>query len=130
MLTNRKMYISTADEIYSVLYAITEGLLQGTVVSPVMFNIYTSDILLMPEIQLDDDVGAIAFADDLSVYCTGKSVKETSKKLQKVAQKVVEYYDMWLLNVNPDKCKAILFRNIIDKITKKTEKVGESLKYQ
>jgi len=49
-----------------------DGLQQGTVNSPILFNIFNSDILNLLDLNSSDHKRSIAFADDLIIYITGK----------------------------------------------------------
>lgn len=108
MISNRSFRVMLGN-MASNLCVIKNGLQQGTINSPILFNIYTDDIL---RLFGPDKTGcsAIAFADDLIVYRAGKDPKKVQAELQLTINKIFNYYTSWKLKVNVDKCETILFR--------------------
>ncbi|KAF7401757.1 hypothetical protein HZH68_007577 [Vespula germanica] len=64
MLLNE--YVSFDQTRSDKLLYVTNGLEKGTVNSPILFNIYVSNILQMYDFNTDKNKNAITFADDLS----------------------------------------------------------------
>lgn len=113
MITNRSFKISL-NGIISILFLITKGLQQGTVISPALFNIYSADILRLFDLNNNKDTYGIAFADDLIAYLGNKKMAVIEENLQKIYNKISIYYKNWKLQVNPKKCETILFRDILE----------------
>lgn len=69
-MVHGKAFVTTDSKNKSSLkFIIKEGLQQGTVTSPLLFNIFTADILKLSGINsLNSTSHAIGFADDLIVY--------------------------------------------------------------
>lgn len=78
--------------------------------SPVLFNIYTSDILKLFNLTSEYLVNSIAFADDLIIYQTDKWPTKIQDKLQDSFEKIHYYYRSWKMSINISKCETILFR--------------------
>lgn len=91
-------------------FLIREGLQQGTVNSPILFNIFTCDILKLFDIKNNPNTNAIAFADDLIIYTKDNKVSKVHPTPERVVDEVNHYYSNWNLKVNPSKCETILFR--------------------
>lgn len=103
--------------------------MQGMVNSPILFNIYNSDILKLFGLNSEPKKRAIAFADDLIVYCAGISTKEVQTLLETIVNKIVKYYTQWFLKVSGPKSINILFRKCIDSYSKKKQSELERLLY-
>lgn len=110
MLRGKKFY-STFNGQKSNIYTIQEGLQQGTVNSPLLFSIFTADILDSFELNTGNGTHSIAYADDLIIYVAGAHGDAIKEKLEPLVNKVVKYYEAWNLKANPAKCESILFRN-------------------
>lgn len=79
------------------------GVPQGAVLSPVLYNIYTSDPPLAGEYE------TAMFADDTAKYRTAKTIKPIVKALSRAAEDISKYTHKWKIGINGDKTKAILF---------------------
>lgn len=102
-------------------FIIEEGLQQGTVNSPILFNIYTSDILRLFGINNGDKTSAIAFADDIIVYTTDNKVSKVQTALENIVEKINLYYISWNLRLSPTKCETIVFRKPLIKYASKSK---------
>lgn len=125
MITDRNFKVSLNNIESDRCYKITRGLQQGTVNSPLLFNIYTAETLNMFELNSNNNTYALAFADDLIVYVANKNLKNIELKLQELYDKIKLFYGNWKLEINPNKCETILFRDILSNksaITKKNWK--------
>lgn len=125
MITNKKFIIWNGTEMSKLTFEIKEGLQQGTVTSPVLFNIFNSSILNLFELNSGNNTYSIAFADDLILYVAGKRPIEIQDKLQNLVNNINKVYQIWNLRINPVKCESIL----ISKTTRsfsKNMKVGKN----
>ncbi|XP_076224455.1 uncharacterized protein LOC143174605 [Nomia melanderi] len=109
MISDRSFQTSLGKEISQINFQINNGLQQGTINSPILFNIYTSDILKLfgPD---NTSCSLLAYADDLIIYRADNSPKEVQATLQIAIKKIFNYYKAWKFKVNTDKCESILFR--------------------
>ena len=89
---DRKLFTISIDDVRSLLFLVDDGLFQGTVNAPKLFNIYNSDTLRLFKLNSDGPVKAIAFADHLIVYETGRSPKEIQPRLEKTLNKINAHY--------------------------------------
>jgi len=68
-MEHERSLITASGEIHcTTSYRINNGLQQGTVNSPILFNIYTCEMLKLFNLNQPRNPQAIAFADDLIVY--------------------------------------------------------------
>ena len=85
---------------YSSSWAeVTSGIPQGSVLGPLLFEIYIND--LPNNILLD----IYLFADDTKLY-TKIGSPEDAQQLQDDLRRLEEWSDKWLLRFHPDKCKV------------------------
>ena len=84
--------------------AVTSGVLQGTVLGPLLFLIYIND---MPS-TVSSTMGM--FADDAYIY---RSIRNTGdcEILQEDLQKLIQWKQSWLMEFHPDKCKVLRITN-------------------
>ncbi|CAD6212611.1 GSCOCG00011029001-RA-CDS, partial [Cotesia congregata] len=91
-------------------FKIKEGLQQGTVNSPTLFNIFTSQTLNAFKLNQDNNTYSIAYADDLILYVAAKYPEPLKDQLERLVNKINNYYALWNLRVSPAKCETIVFR--------------------
>ena len=80
----------------------TSGVPQGSVLGPLLFKHYVSD--LPGELSS----GCLLFADDLKVWATVSTAAE-GPYLQSELNRVVEWTDRWMLPINEEKCAVMHF---------------------
>ncbi|XP_076379050.1 uncharacterized protein LOC143259674 [Megalopta genalis] len=120
MLHGKRFFTTEGNQKSTKKFSINNGLQQGTVNSPILFNIYMSDMLKMFGLNNTDatnDKSAIAFADDLLIYINHSKPSQIQIDLQALYEKIENYFQTWKLKINPQKCEAILFRPYISKIS-------------
>ena len=82
-----------------------KGSAQGSIIGPISYNIFTNDMLLL----LDDDVEAYNYADDNSLACSGYKFDQIQQNLSRNVQKIMSWFDKNHMKVNPDKFNYIVF---------------------
>ena len=95
-LTNRKQKVVIDGETSEVI-DVTSGVPQGTVLGPILFNIYINDIAenITSQVRL--------FADDCLLYYPIKT-EEDCKILQEDINTLATWADTWQMEFNPSKC--------------------------
>ena len=108
-ITNKTFVTWDGKNISTLLFKILEGLSQGTVNSPTLFNIYNNKILNIAGLNKNNNTYSIAFADDLVIYVADQDPAVVNEKLQSLVTSVNNYYLNWNLKSNPQKCEIIIF---------------------
>lgn len=85
------------------------GLPQGSCLSPVLFNVYLSDLFPRDFSTDRKDVGV--FADDIRLACYEASIARASRMLSGELDKVVQFARKWRLafDIESDKCGSMTF---------------------
>lgn len=86
---------------------VNNGLPQGDVLSPTLFNIYTMNLHEIHE----EDVILVQFADDFGILIRAKSLERLNVATQDYMDKFVDVASTLDFTINPEKTKAILFLN-------------------
>lgn len=111
MLTDRKFKIQTGGITSSMEFSISDGLQQGTLNAPLLFNIYTTDALNLYNINQENGaIKSCAYADDLILYVEGKKPNKIQLELQNTVNSINNHYKTWKLKIHPLKCETIVFR--------------------
>ena len=91
-------YISSA-------YIQEEGIPQGSVLSPTLFNVAINGLLN----QVPVGVHGLAFADDYAVICSGSTAVEVCRKIQSAINAATAWASTRGFKFSPEKTKAIRF---------------------
>lgn len=103
-VTNRIFRVKQEDE-YSSFKDIKAGVPQGSVLGPILYLLYTSDI---PETH---NVKVATFADDTALLAVGKTMEESVGKLQQAANNIYDWTKKWRIRLNETKTVLVNFTN-------------------
>jgi hypothetical protein len=103
-LSDSYFRVKEEDE-YSALKPIKAGVPQGSVLGPVLYLIYTSD-LLQPE-----GTTVATFAGDTAIMAVGGDVEDATEKLQRAADEIINWTRQRLIKLNEDKSIHVNFNN-------------------
>ena len=103
-LKERSFNVSINNE-RSTNLPILVGVPQGAVLSPFLYNLFTSDI----KNQFINDVHFAQYADDTAIYSTSADINVIMNNLQKTIDKLTLYFTKWGIKINPSKTQAIFF---------------------
>lgn len=122
-LRNRNFHakISTAT---SSLYDLEAGVPQGSVLSPLLYAIYTADIPKSIRTSL------AVYADDTAILARSRQPYLATKYLQELVDLLEEWCCKWLIKVNPEKSAAILLTRRLVKPHGHVHMFGQDIPWQ
>lgn len=103
-LSERLFRVKQEDE-YSELKVVQAGVPQGSVLGPVLYLLFTSDIPRSAQVQM------ATFADDTAILATGKTVQEATNKLQYASEEISAWTKRWKIKINELKSVHVNFTN-------------------
>lgn len=103
-LTNRSQYVCIGTHKSSLL-TITTGVPQGSVLGPLLFNVYINSI-----VNIDLTVKFIIYADDCTVLLSGPDATKLAVDCNNILDKIVRWSSSNSLKMNPSKTKVMFFR--------------------
>lgn len=104
-LNNRTFYVSISNH-KSKIFNIKSGVPQGGILSPLLFNIFISDI---PNFNTFNSQ-ILLYADDAIIYSSSPDYKGAEVNLNKTLNELDNYYKLWKININYSKCESIIFK--------------------
>ncbi|GFY08606.1 probable RNA-directed DNA polymerase from transposon X-element [Trichonephila clavipes] len=100
--TNRSYQVRVKDTL-SNTKNISYGVAQGSLLGPLLFNLYINDI---PDYTLTK---LNMFADDTAIRTTYKRITSVTYALNKHLKLLENYYNKWKISINLEKSAAVLF---------------------
>ena len=101
-ITNRSFHVKV-NQTNSAKHFISAGVPQGSVLRPILFNIYLNDIPKNANTHL------ALFADDTAIYASSWKIKQAAHYVNLHLHEILEYLDNWKLKINADKTVNIYF---------------------
>ena len=77
------------------------GVPQGSVLGPILFNIYLNDLLWTIE-------DCCNFADDTTIYACDKDLEIVKRKLENNSKIAIQWFKQNYMKLNSDKCKVLI----------------------
>ena len=101
-LSNRKQR-TKVDSLYSSWEAILFEVLQGTILGPVLFNIFVCDMFLILNTTYITD-----YADDNTPFAVRHNIADVIKALEEIGESHVNWFSNNEMKLNTDKCHLLL----------------------
>ena len=91
---------------FSTWTEILQGVPQGSILGPLLFNIYLNDLLF-----LDIESDLCNFADDNTLHVCDLSLNTVVDKLETSAKSVINWFEYNYMKLNESKCKLLISGN-------------------
>ncbi|XP_071572848.1 uncharacterized protein [Temnothorax nylanderi] len=104
LLRDRRIFFSRDGDIQGSFNA-HKGTPQGSILSPLLYNLYTRDI----DRHLNPGVHSLEYADDVMVYFTHKSIKEAFRLLKNSLKALNSFLRARGLDLAPAKSRYMIF---------------------
>ena len=104
-LKNRKQSVKVKSVI-SLLRVILAGVPQGSLLGPLLFNIFINDMFCFITSNLHN------FADDNTLSAAAESLQSLVNELEHQAKKAIDWLQMNQMIANPEKFKAIVLKRL------------------
>ena len=114
-LTNRKQRVKI-NLSFSAFNKIKFGVPQGSILGPLLFNIYICDMFLYV-----DDIEIAGYADDNTPYTQGLNSESVISSLQLSTSKLMHWFKANYMKLNADKCHMLLSENCSHKSVVKVD---------
>ena len=82
------------------------GVPQGSILEPLLFNIFLADLFL-----IHSDIDVANFADDNTPYLSAKNIKDVIESLERASVSLFRWFENNLLKDNADKCHLLVSTN-------------------
>lgn len=91
---------------FSSLQPITTGVPQGSILGPLLFNLYINDI-----VKISDKPKYIIYADDTSIFFTGNDMGALTTLINTTLESLNAWSEQNSLVINASKTKAVIFHS-------------------
>ena len=95
------------------------GVPQGSVLGPLLFNIYVNDMLYLME-----DAEICNYADDTTIYVVSENIDDVVRRLEDGVAAILNWFPNNYMKHNEEKCHVIIFGGMHDDIR---VKIGTSV---
>ena len=106
---------------YSLFKELLSGVPQGSILGPILFNIFINDLFLsLSTAELHN------FADDNTIPAFSKDLQELIKRLEDASQCAIKWFTNNYMIVNPGKFQSIITESSKGKINSQSLKINRS----
>ena len=118
---NGRSFVVQVKKSFSTPRKINAGTPQGSVLGPLLFNLYINDIPSRPPNKL------ALFADDTAVLARGLSLAYIIRSLQHHINELETWLDRWRIKINVSKSAAVMFTRKLRDLPAKLKMYGTEL---
>ena len=94
------------NNLYSTWFKILFGVPQGSILGPLLFNIFFADLLFIL-----NKIDITSYADDNMPYTSSNDVNGLIRNLEEASKELLKGFDDSLMKGNPDKCHLLVSTN-------------------
>lgn len=105
-LSNRTGQVRIGRQDLSRTFPIEAGVPQGSVISPLLYNLFVSDI---PQ-PINNQLGLAQFADDVAYWVTHPRIRSARVLINNALRQYTEWANNWRIVINTDKTQTCVFR--------------------
>jgi Reverse transcriptase (RNA-dependent DNA polymerase) len=114
LLKQKNLYFYINDQVWAQR-TVFKGLPQGSVLSPILYNINGAGI----DFVLSPGVSILQYADDIVLYKSGRILQEMQESLQACLDSIEIFYSELGLEISSGKSEIVLFSKKLPKIKPK-----------
>lgn len=123
-LSERTLYVKYNNVLHGPRM-VNKGTMQGATLSPLIYNLYTSQILKYINTT---NVSLLQFADDILIYCVGENLNEILNNINSALSQLFFYYnDILKISINANKSSVLTFSKKTFDITSKQKVIYNNL---
>ena len=93
------------DGSYSSWRELLTGIPQGSILGPLLFNIYLNDLMFLFQ---ESEVEICNYADDNTLFTSGKTLSDVKVSLEGAYVKISDWFSNNGLQLNAEKCKLLI----------------------
>jgi hypothetical protein len=98
------------------------GVPQGSVLAPILYNLYTRDIPIPTNTSARSCIVA-QYADDTAILARSIQHNQATKLVQLAANEISKWCDKWRIKINTEKSAAIIFCHRSDRLCKSRQSI-------
>ena len=103
---SHRMQRTRVNNSYSTWFEILFGVTQGSILGPLLFNIFLTDLsFILSEIDIAN------YADDNTPYTSSNDVNGLIKSLEEASKNLFKWFNDNLMKSNPDECHLLVSTN-------------------
>lgn len=106
-LENRKFKVKVESE-ESGLFNIETSVMQGSILSPILFSLYINDILELKEFP-NHNIQSLLFADDLFSFNIDFNDNRIFLQMQRYLKSLEVWLNKWRMKIAPNKCSFNIY---------------------